>query len=63
AYTEERKRQLGKDIVRSRISAVASFSDVYSVDVVSPAADVVVDQSEVAFCNLVKVNITGYSDE
>jgi phage-related baseplate assembly protein len=62
-YAVERKKHLGRDAVISRISAVASVAQVYSTEVISPPEDVIVELSEVAFCNSITVNITGYSDE
>lgn len=62
-YANQRKQKLGRDAVVSQINAVSKTAAVYSVNVVSPAANVVVDFSQVAFCTNITVNLVGYSDE
>jgi len=46
AYLADRRLTLGADIVRSQIIDALSVDGVYSVSVISPAADIVLDQSQ-----------------
>lgn len=64
AYADDRKVRLGRDAVRSQISALSQLKDlVYSVNVVSPASDVHVDFSQIAYCTGINVTVSGYSNE
>lgn len=62
AYTDERAKSLGFDIVRSQISAKGQISGVYSVTLNSPTVDTVLDENEVAVCTGITVTVTGVQD-
>jgi phage-related baseplate assembly protein len=60
-YTQENRKKLGMDIVRSHINKICRIDSVYDVVVVSPSDNVVVEEVEFAFCTQIKVNVTGHS--
>lgn len=63
-YANSRRNNLGLDVVRERIiSECMRVSNVYNVTVLEPAFTVVINPDEVAKCENITVNVTGYSDE
>lgn len=63
-YADSRKVKCGLDVVKDRIIKKSMLDSVYSVNVISPASTIVVDDDdEVAKCNGITVTIGGYSDE
>jgi phage-related baseplate assembly protein len=64
AYRDERAKKLGADIVVSKLNAAAfvDSSAIYSVSVIEPAADVVLDETEVGKCGSILVTVTGEND-
>lgn len=63
AYADKRKMTMGLDVVLSQIIGQASIDGVYSVEVISPASNIVVPPDTHAVCGDITVNLTGYSDE
>lgn len=62
-YADSRKVRCGLDVVKDSIIKKAMLDSVYSVNVISPASTIVVDDNEVAKCSGVTVTVGGYSDE
>jgi len=62
AYRDARKDKLGIDVVRTQLIAAAQTSGVYSVNLVQPAADVVVNESSFTNCTAITVTVTGSHD-
>jgi len=63
AYHLGKSSGLGNDIVISQIiRAVNELTDVYDVSVTSPGADIVVDETTVAVCTGVTVNVIGTNE-
>ena len=60
-YAKSKRALLGQDIMRSHIIEKSRKERVYDVDVVSPAENIVVEDTEFARCTGIKVNITGFS--
>lgn len=56
-------KKLGLDVVRSQISAAASNDALYSVTINAPAADIVVNKTQVAVCTGVNVVLTGFNND
>jgi phage-related baseplate assembly protein len=63
AFVEARKNRLGLDVIRSKISSLASIDGVYDVEVVNPAANIVAAPEEYPNCTGIIVNVTGTHDE
>lgn len=63
AYASARKKRLGIDVVINQIIKQANIDGVYKATVVSPEADIEVDEDEFADCGTITVNVTGTSDE
>lgn len=63
AYAAARKTKLGVDVVINQIIKQSNIDGVYKATVVSPAADILVDENEFASCGTITVNVTGTSDE
>ena len=61
AYTEEQRR-LGRDIRRSALHAALHAEGVQRVDLNSPAADIVLDETQAAHCTA-KTAVVGGTDE
>lgn len=59
AFVLAKRQTLGQDVKISQIIAQSVTSGVYDVSVVSPAADIIVDNTEFAYCNTITVNIIG----
>lgn len=59
AYADEKASKCGRDIVISQIITRASVAGVYSVTVVEPISDEVVEFNEVAILGTLTVTITG----
>lgn len=59
AFVLEKRQALGQDVKISQIIAQAVIDGVYDVSVVLPAADIIVNNTEFAYCNSVSVNIIG----
>lgn len=59
AYAAEQAAGLGRDIIRSQIIAALSVEGVYSVTLISPASDVVVDANEWANVGIINTPIVG----
>lgn len=64
AYVNERKAEIGQDVKRSQLTALAVVDNdlVFDVNVVQPAADVVIDNTQVAIGTIVSVTVTSQSD-
>lgn len=63
-YADSRKVRCGLDVVLTQIiQKVMTDPNLYSVKVLDPMADVVVDPNQVAKCDSINVTIHGYSDE
>lgn len=62
AYVNARKDKLGIDAVRTQLIAAAQTSGVYSVDLIEPAADVVVSESSFTNCTGITVTVVGTHD-
>ena len=60
-YAKEKREKLGKDIVRSHIAKICRMDSVYDVEVVSPAGNIVVGESEFANCTQITINVTGFN--
>lgn len=63
AYRDYRKTKLGIDVVRSQITAACQIDGVYKVNVVSPASDIVVNESSFSNCTGIAVTAVATSDE
>jgi len=62
-YKQKTLNLLGCDVVRSQLNSLCSIDGkVYDVNIVSPSADIVVDDSEYARCNFISVTINGYNN-
>lgn len=59
AFTGTLRATLGHDVVRSQLVDAAHVSGVYRVDVVSPAADIVLARNQWADCAGFSVTVTG----
>lgn len=63
AYANTRQTNLGIDVILSQINAQASITDlVYNVVIISPVADIVLDEDQYANCTGISVNVVGLSD-
>jgi phage-related baseplate assembly protein len=59
-YKEANENKMGRDVIISQLSALATIKDkVYNTVVVEPVADVVVDVDEYAKCGSITVTVTG----
>lgn len=59
-FTQERQNKLGLDVIRAQLSALSMIKDqVYNVNVVSPAADIIADEKTYPSCTGITVTITG----
>jgi phage-related baseplate assembly protein len=56
AFTLEKQKQLGRDIVLNQIIAQCMVEGVYSVSVVSPVADIVIAPTAVGKCTAINVS-------
>lgn len=63
AYIADRKTRLGVNVVRSQLIKEAQVEGVYSVTVVQPSADLIIDENEYSWCTANSVTVTGTSDE
>ena len=59
AYADEKAAGLGRDIVRSQLIAALSLPGVYSVDVTTPATDMVIAPNEWANARTITVTVAG----
>ena len=60
AYNTERSNKLGLDVIKAQISALSMIKDkVYTVNVISPAADIIADEKTYPNCTGILVTITG----
>jgi len=60
AFKDERQNRLGMDVIRTQLIALSVIKDkVYSVNVISPAADIVADPKTYPRCTGITVTITG----
>lgn len=62
AYRDARKDKLAIDVVRTQLIAAAHTSGIYSVDLIEPAADVVVNESSFTNCTAITVTVVGTHD-
>ena len=63
AFQSERNNKLGMDVIRSQISALSMIKDsVYDVNVVSPAVDIIADDTTYTKCTGITITITGSND-
>ena len=60
-YANDKGRKLGLDIIRSHIAQICRLDNVYDVEIVAPADNIVVTEGQYARCNGVTVNITGFN--
>ncbi|MCO5238876.1 MAG: baseplate J/gp47 family protein [Chitinophagaceae bacterium] len=63
AYAAARKKKMGIDVVINQIINKSNIDGVYKATVVSPEADIEVDEDEFADCGTITVNVIGTSDE
>ncbi|MCL2656142.1 MAG: baseplate J/gp47 family protein [Betaproteobacteria bacterium] len=56
------QRKLGRDIRRSAITAALHAPGVQRVELASPAADIVLDETEVGYCTDATVSVGGYDE-
>jgi phage-related baseplate assembly protein len=63
AYINTRENRLGLDVVRSKISSLASIEGVYDASVTTPATNIVANPDEFTNCTGITVNIIGTHDE
>ena len=62
AYADEQAARLGRDIVRSQISAALSIEGVYSISLTAPANDLVVAANEWANVGIITITIAGVAN-
>lgn len=63
-FKEERKNTLGVDVVKSKLIQLCKIEgEVYDVEIVSPAANIVADPEVYTNCTGITVNIIGTHDE
>jgi phage-related baseplate assembly protein len=58
-FAEEKRRKLGKDIIRSHIAQLCRIAEVYDVAVTTPEENLIIADDEFAGCTGITVNITG----
>ncbi|MBV7529044.1 baseplate J/gp47 family protein [Chitinophaga sp. sic0106] len=59
-YKQERNNRLGMDVIKAQISALCMIKDkVYTVNIVSPSADIIADDKTYTKCTGISVTITG----
>ncbi len=63
SHAEALRASLGRDIVRSQFIDAALVSGVYDVEIVTPAADVVLSRKQWADCTGIAVTVGGRADE
>jgi phage-related baseplate assembly protein len=61
-YAKSKQLKLGQDIIRSHISQACRLEKVYDVNVVSPAENTVVSETQFANCEDITVTITGFNN-
>jgi phage-related baseplate assembly protein len=61
-YTQENRKKLGRDIVRSHINKICRIDSVYDIEVVAPINNIVIEEGEFANCTQITVNITGFNN-
>lgn len=63
-YTQQRQNEIGQDVKRSQLTALAvgTAGDVFDVNIVSPASDVVIDETQVPVVGTISVTVTSQSD-
>lgn len=60
AFKQARNNRLGMDVVRTQLSALCIIKDkVYTVNIISPATDIVADEKTYPLCGAINVTITG----
>jgi phage-related baseplate assembly protein len=62
AYAENRRKEMGQDVTLAQINKACMISGVYDVQIVSPAAPIVVASNEYAKCTGINVNIVGFNE-
>ncbi|MCD8173812.1 MAG: baseplate J/gp47 family protein [Alistipes sp.] len=60
-YADSKRERLGQDIIRSHISQRCRLSTVYDVDVVAPAENITVEDTEFGNCKSITVGVIGYN--
>ena len=60
-YAGQKRKLLGRDIIKSHIAQVCRISQVYDVAVNTPVANIVIGDDEFAYCNGITVNIIGFN--
>lgn len=63
AHAEALRADLGRDVVRSQFIDAALVSGVYDVEIVSPAADVILTRKQWADCAEIVVTLGGRADD
>jgi phage-related baseplate assembly protein len=58
-FAEEKRKKLGKDIIRSHIAQLCRIAEVYDVTVNTPEENIIIFDDEFATCTGITVNITG----
>lgn len=62
AYATEQRAKLGLDITRSEITAKSKIPNiVYDVDIIAPAANLIITDEQFPYCTDIVVNITGFN--
>jgi phage-related baseplate assembly protein len=63
AYKDGKRKQLGRDIIIDQIKAISVIKDaVYKANVISPVADIVIDNTKYPECSAVTINVTGLNN-
>lgn len=63
-YKEKRSLELGQDIKRNQLIALSTYDNelVFDVDIISPASDVVITETQVPVCGTITVSTIGTSN-
>lgn len=56
------QRRIGRDVTRSALIAALHVAGVQNVNLISPAADVVIEGTEAAWANDVAISVAGYAE-
>lgn len=61
-YSQDQGKKLGRDIIRAQISALCALEGVYNINVIQPAADVVLSPSQFGQIGTVQFTIVGFNN-
>ncbi len=62
AFSNARKAQLGKDVLKSQVSALCMIEGVYDAAVTLPASDQIINATSFANCTGITINIVGINE-